>query len=162
MADTIGNMFKVEMKKIKRTNYFSRINESGLVIDRTNKDGEKGFFFAARGGHNNESHNHNLNDVGSFMLYHQREPLLIDVGVETYSAKTFSKDRHEIWAMQSDYHYLPIINNTSQALGIKFIAQEISMKNTGSSLKLSIDIYTAYSKEAQCKSWIRSFTLKGN
>ncbi len=142
----------------KKNKLLSWFDETGLVIARTNKDGEKGFFFAAKGGHNNESHNHN--DVGSFILYHQGKPLLIDVGVETYSAKTFGKDRYEIWAMQSDYHSLPIINNTSQAYGKKFIAQDISMKNTNSSLSFSLDICAAYPKEAQCKSWIRNFTLK--
>ena len=142
----------------KNNKLLSWFNETGLVTARTNKDGEKGFFFAAKGGHNDESHNHN--DVGSFVLYHQGKPLLIDVGVETYSAKTFSKDRYDIWAMQSDYHNLPIINNTSQAYGKKFKAQDVSMKNRGSSLMFSLEICGAYPKAAQCKEWVRSFTLK--
>ena len=142
----------------KKNELLSWFDETGLVIARTNKDGKKGFFFAAKGGHNDESHNHN--DVGSFVLYHQGKPLLIDVGVETYTAKTFNKDRYDIWAMQSDYHNLPIINNTAQAHGKKFSAQNLSMKNNSSSLSFSLDICAAYPKEAQCKSWIRSFTMK--
>src|SRR5690606_32488668 len=55
------------------------------------------FYFAAKGGHNNESHNHN--DVGNFILYYKNRPLLIDVGVEFYTAKTFSDERYQIWTM---------------------------------------------------------------
>ena len=39
-----------------------------------------GFYVAAQGGHNNESHNHN--DVGNFIVYFGGEPVLVDVGVE--------------------------------------------------------------------------------
>ncbi|MBQ8969943.1 MAG: heparinase II/III family protein, partial [Lachnospiraceae bacterium] len=44
------------------------------------------------------------NDVGSFTLYKEGKPFLIDLGVETYTKKTFSEDRYEIWTMQSAYH----------------------------------------------------------
>ena len=37
-----------------------------------------------QGRHNDESHNHN--DVGSFILMHQREPVLVDVGNVVYTA----------------------------------------------------------------------------
>ena len=47
-----------------------------------------GLYLAAKGGHNAESHNHN--DVGNFIVYSDGRPLLIDVGVGTYTSKTFS------------------------------------------------------------------------
>ncbi|MCG8499689.1 MAG: heparinase II/III-family protein, partial [Firmicutes bacterium] len=69
------------------------------------KDGcKQGFFFAAKGGYNDKSHNHN--DVGNFVLYYNGYPVFIDVGVGTYTAKTFSNKRYEIWTMQSEYHNL--------------------------------------------------------
>jgi hypothetical protein len=40
----------------------------------------EGFFFAAKGGHNNESHNHN--DLGTCVLYYDGKPCLIDIGRE--------------------------------------------------------------------------------
>jgi hypothetical protein len=43
---------------------------------------------AIKGGNNGESHNHN--DVGSFIIYTDGEPLFIDPGVGEYTAKTFS------------------------------------------------------------------------
>src|SRR5690606_39665769 len=57
-------------------------------------------FFAAKGGYNNESHNHN--DIGSFILYKEGKPLFIDAGVGTYTKKTFSNERYDIWTMQRD------------------------------------------------------------
>ena len=54
-----------------------------------------------KGGHNDESHNHN--DVGSFVVYHNGKPILVDPGVGEYTSKTFSKERYTIWTMHSDY-----------------------------------------------------------
>lgn len=72
----------------------------GLLIAR---DGC--YTLAAKAGDNGDSHNHN--DTGSFTIYKNGEPLLIDLGVETYTQKTFSDRRYEIWTMQSQYHNLP-------------------------------------------------------
>ena len=43
---------------------------------------KSGMFVAAKGGFNNESHNHN--DAGTFSLYVNTIPVLIDAGVGTY------------------------------------------------------------------------------
>ena len=79
-----------------------------VLVCRSDDPQGKGFFLAAKGGHNAESHNHN--DVGSFIIYYDGKPVIIDVGVETYTKKTFSSQRYEIWTMQSQYHNLPTIN----------------------------------------------------
>ena len=63
------------------------------------------YALGAKAGCNADSHNHN--DTGSFILYKDGRPLLIDVGVESYTAKTFSDRRYEIWTMQSSWHNLP-------------------------------------------------------
>ena len=83
------------------------------VAGARNKEGSfMGFFFGAKGGFNNESHNHN--DVGTCIMYYNGKPCLIDLGREEYTAKTFSSRRYEIWTMQSGYHNLPVINGTDQ------------------------------------------------
>ena len=66
--------------------------------------------FAAgiKAGCNADSHNHN--DVGSVTLYKNGRPLLIDIGVESYTKKTFSPQRYEIWTMQSAWHNLPVFD----------------------------------------------------
>ncbi len=63
------------------------------------------YTLAAKGGHNDEAHNHN--DVGTVTLYKDAQPVLIDLGVETYTRETFSEKRYGIWTMQSQYHNLP-------------------------------------------------------
>ena len=83
----------------------------------------RGLYVAAKGGHNNESHNHN--DIGEFVVYLDGLPLLIDAGVETYSRKTFSPQRYEIWTMQSAYHSLPTIDGVQQSPGEQFAARDV-------------------------------------
>ena len=107
-------------------------------------------FVAMKGGNNGESHNHN--DVGSFIVYPDNEPLLIDPGVGAYTSKTFSKQRYEIWTMQSDYHNLPRINGISQHDGKQYAAQVISHKPG----LLTLDISKAYPKEAKVNYWRRT------
>lgn len=63
------------------------------------------YVLGVKAGNNADSHNHN--DVGSVTLYKCGNPLLIDVGVESYTAKTFSAERYGIWTMQSSWHNLP-------------------------------------------------------
>ena len=114
-----------------------------------------GLFLAAKGGYNNESHNHN--DAGTFSLYLHQMPLLIDAGVGTYTRQTFSNERYSIWTMQSNYHNLPMINGTPQAFGSKFKASNVSFN--ARQLTFTADLATAYPEEAGVKSWIRSYRL---
>ena len=81
---------------------------------------KNGMFVAAKGGFNNESHNHN--DVGTFSLYVNTIPVILDAGVGTYTKQTFGKDRYTIWTMQSNYHNLPMINGIPQKYGQEYKA----------------------------------------
>ena len=107
-------------------------------------------YVAVKGGHNGESHNHN--DVGSFIIYRENEPLLIDPGVGEYTAKTFSNSRYEIWTMQSAYHNLPQINGTDQKDGKTFAAKVVQHKDG----LLTLDIAGAYPATAGVKYWRRT------
>lgn len=114
-----------------------------------------GLFLAAKGGYNDESHNHN--DAGTCSVWIDQTPILIDAGVGTYTRQTFSSERYTIWTMQSDYHNLPQINGVSEKYGKKYKATEVkAAKNS-----FSANIATAYSPEAKVKKWIRSYTVKG-
>jgi hypothetical protein len=117
----------------------------------------KGFFFGAKGGNNNESHNHN--DVGSCVMYFDGKPCLIDVGREEYTAKTFSDRRYEIWTMQSLFHNLPMINETAEMQGPEFKAQKSSFIADSKKASFSTDIAGAYTDKAGVKSWVRNYTL---
>ena len=116
-----------------------------------------GFFFGAKGGFNAESHNHN--DIGSCVMYYDGKPALIDLGREEYTAKTFSSRRYEIWTMQSKFHNLPVINGVDQKDGASFKAKNSAFISNAKLATFSTDIAGAYPKEAQVKSWVRSYTL---
>ena len=113
-------------------------------------------FFAAKGGYNDESHNHN--DAGSFSLWVNNMPVIIDAGDGTYTRQTFSSERYTIWTMQSNYHNLPMINGVPQKYGRQYKATEVkATKNS-----FSANIATAYPDEAGVKKWIRSYTMKSD
>ncbi|MDR1102648.1 MAG: heparinase II/III-family protein [Tannerella sp.] len=118
----------------------------------------KGFFFAAKGGYNDESHNHN--DVGTCILYYNGTPVLIDVGVGTYTRQTFSDERYSIWTMQSGYHNLPAINGADQKYGKQYAARKAAFKSSAGTVEFSVDIAGAYPEEANVKTWKRSYTLQ--
>ncbi len=125
---------------------------------RDNEGSYKGFFFGAKGGFNAESHNHN--DVGTCVMYYDGKPCLIDLGREEYIAKTFSPQRYEIWAMQSGFHNLPVINGVDQKEGASFKAKNSAFTVNDQSATFTTDIAGAYPAEAKVKSWVRSYTLK--
>ena len=111
-------------------------------------------YVAMKGGHNGESHNHN--DVGSFIVYSNSEPLFIDPAVGEYTAQTFGKGRYDIWTMQSQFHNLPQINGIDQKDGKTFAAKVVSHKNG----QLTLDIAAAYPNEAAVKSWKRTVSAR--
>jgi hypothetical protein len=124
---------------------------------RDKADSYMGFFFGAKGGFNNESHNHN--DVGSCVLYFDGKPCLIDLGREEYTARTFSSRRYEIWTMQSGYHTLPVINGTEQSPGASFKARNTKFSANERSISFLAEIADAYPSAAKVKTWIRSYLL---
>ena len=120
----------------------------------------QGFFLSFKGGHNNESHNHN--DVGTFVVSFNDGPVLIDVGVETYEAKTFSARRYEIWTMQSSYHNLPEINGLMQRFGEEYRALEarfVPADGPEGADRFSLDLSRAYGEDALVNRWHREMTF---
>ena len=128
-----------------------------VMMARSAEGTAEGFFLAAQGGHNDESHNHN--DVGNFIVSLDGEPLIIDVGVETYTSKTFSAQRYSIWTMQSAYHNVPTVNGVSQKDGRRFAAREVEYTATDARASLSMDIAGAYPPESAIGSWRRMVSL---
>lgn len=114
-----------------------------------------GFFFAGKGGFNNESHNHN--DAGTFNLYIDETPVIIDAGVGTYTRQTFSSERYTIWTMQSQYHNLPEINGFNQPYGAQYKASQTKF-DEGRSI-FSLNIAGAYPPQAGINFWKRSYHL---
>jgi hypothetical protein len=117
----------------------------------------QGLYLAAQGGHNGKSHNHN--DVGNFIVYAGGQPAIIDLGPETYSAKTFSAERYEIWTMRSAYHNCPLINGVEQSAGRKFTARDVTCRLTPAGPELQMDIAAAYPPQARVQRWERRWLL---
>lgn len=116
---------------------------------------KSGLFVAAKGGYNNESHNHN--DIGTFSLYVNTIPVIIDAGVGTYTRQTFSHERYSIWTMQSNYHNVPFVNGEPQSFGSSYKATNAMFNRK--KMTFTLDIANAYPASAGVKSWKRSFTL---
>jgi hypothetical protein len=131
-----------------------------VMTARIKEGTAQGLYLAAQGGHNAESHNHN--DVGNFLIYADGQPAIVDVGVETYSAKTFSTKRYEIWTMQSAYHNLPTIDGVMQSAGRQFAASAVEYRADDREARFRLDLAKAYPAEARLESWLRSLRLDRN
>jgi len=135
-----------------KEHYFEGIQ---VMTARQSTDSSEGFFLCCKGGHNAESHNHN--DVGSFVLYRDGIPVIVDAGVESYTKKTFSDDRYSIWTMRSDYHNLPDINGATQQNADTFAARNVHYNTENNSPIFTMDIAGAYPAEAQVEQYTREF-----
>jgi hypothetical protein len=128
-----------------------------VMAARCNDSSADGLYLGAQGGNNGESHNHN--DVGNFLVYADGQPAIIDVGVETYTAKTFSRHRYEIWTMQSAYHNCPTIDGVMQSAGRKFAASDVRYHADNNAAEFQLNIATAYPIEAHVEHWNRTLRL---
>ncbi|MEK7397796.1 MAG: heparinase II/III family protein [Candidatus Poribacteria bacterium] len=133
------------------------LDEIQVMVARDRDGSSDGFFVAMKGGHNAESHNHN--DVGNFVIYIDGKPILVDAGVESYTAKTFSSKRYEIWTMQSDYHNLPTINGVQQLPGHEYSAKGVIYKADDQKVEIMMDIAKAYPDSVNVNSWVRNVIL---
>lgn len=115
-----------------------------------------GLYAAVKAGHNGESHNHN--DVGSFLLYMDGEPEIVDAGNMTYTAKTFSEQRYTLWNTRGMYHNVPMIGSQEQQPGRERGAREVEISPGG----ISMDIAAAYPKEAEIDFLVRSALFRDN
>ncbi len=133
--------------------------EIEVMVARDQEGNADGLFVAAKGGHNAESHNHN--DIGNFVIYVDGKPVIVDAGVETYTAKTFSDRRYEIWTMQSAYHsLLPTLDGVQQLPGANYKATDVSYQANEAGATLALNLATAYPPEAKIDRWQRTVTLQ--
>jgi len=133
-------------------------SEDMQLMAARDRDGSTGgFYVAAWGAHNDQSHNHN--DVGNVIVFVDGEPVLIDVGRPVYTSQTFSNRRYEIWEMQSAFHNLPTVNGAMQMAGRKAAARDVTYAASDASAELQMDIAPAYPASAGLTSWVRRVRL---
>ena len=147
-----GNMPAAEAFSYSPCQY---IDDIQVMTARQSPYPDRGLFAAIKGGHNDESHNHN--DVGNFIVYYNGEPFLIDAGVDTYSRTTFSAQRYSLWYMQSSYHNLPDINGFAQRPGKAYQASDVRFDPERR--ELSLELSGAYPEEAGIESFRRTLRL---
>ena len=154
---SIENFITIKTMPTSSTPYKSPdhfwINDVQTLTARTKGN----LFLGTHAGNNGKSHNHN--DVGDIIVFLNNEPFIIDVGRGTYTAKTFSSHRYELWNNQSQYHNLPIINGMGEHEGKEFTAKDVVNTTTPKEDKLIMDIAGTYPKETGVVSWKRTNSL---
>ena len=106
-----------------------------------------------KGGHNGESHNHN--DVGSFVVFLDGNPVAVDIGNMTYTAKTFSPRRYELFNTRARNHSVPQLGQWEQCVGSEYAASEVQATAGG----LTLDLSCAYPAEAGALSVRRTWAV---
>lgn len=114
------------------------------------------FGFAAKGGHNDEPHNHN--DLGQFMLAHEGEFFLSDLGCGEYTKEYFSDhSRYDYACNGAQGHAVPIIDGVLQAAGGSRRSQTQEVNLTATDSRLTIELASAYPLE-ELTSFTRSWS----
>ena len=115
-----------------------------------------GLYAAMKGGHNGESHNHN--DVGSFIVYADGEPEIIDVGNCVYTAQTFGPRRYELMNTRSMNHNVPLVGGNEQRAGRERRAADVFADENGARMELA----GAYPEEAEIRSLVRTLSVSAD
>lgn len=114
--------------------------EASVLIARPAQTG--GLGVALKGGHNDENHNHN--DLGSYVVAVGGRALLLDAGLETYTARTFSARRYESRVLASYGHPVPLVAGHEQSAGRDRRAQVLETRFSDASDCIALDLRAAY------------------
>jgi len=121
------------------------------------KTGAGTFGFAAKGGHNDEPHNHN--DIGQFILLAGRETFVSDLGSGEYTADYFGPRRYEYDCNGSQGHAVPIVNGAGQLPGRESAGTVLEAVCGEEEARFAIEMSSAYRQEA-LTSLVRSFVWR--
>ena len=123
------------------------------VVDRRTWNGCT-VAFAAKGGHNDEPHNHN--DLGHFIIHLGGESLLADPGAGLYTRQYFREQRYEFFHTGSQGHSVPVINGRGQQAGANYLATPISYEARSDGFAFALELSGAYG-DADLETFVRSF-----
>lgn len=111
---------------------------------------------AAKGGHNNEAHNHN--DCGSYVVHLDGLPLIAELGMPQYDKRFFGPHRYDSLAAGSQGHSVPLVNGLAQIPG-----ESAASAVLGHSLNpgyFSLDLTRCYPEAGGHQRITRTFTLE--
>lgn len=111
---------------------------------------------AAKGGHNEEGHNHN--DCGSYIVHLNGHPLISELGTPQYDGNYFRDRRYTFLAASSLGHSVPAINGREQIPGES--AASTVLKHSTSPDRFSLDLTRCYPTESCCEEVRRDFSIK--
>ncbi|PTX92239.1 heparinase [Verrucomicrobia bacterium LW23] len=112
---------------------------------------------AAKGGHNNEHHNHN--DVGSLLLNIDGVQMLVEIGAPFYVREFFGPARYGFLAARSLGHSLPLIRGTEQLQGADYHGEILRAEVDQPTVTFEVDATCAYPTDAACARYLRRITL---
>jgi hypothetical protein len=131
--------------------YFDSV---GILIARPQSGSECRMGVALKGGNNAEHHNHN--DVGSYVVVVDGDPVLLDPGGEVYTARTFSSRRYESKVLNSFGHAVPVVAGKLQRTGRDAAGKVLAADFSDAADRFVLDIASAYAVP-QLKSLQREF-----
>ena len=120
---------------------FYHFDNAGIIVSRKKVKGNF-LAFSAKGGHNDEPHNHN--DLGSFILQYGRQPLLTDPGSDVYCKDYFNENRYQFIHSNSLGHSVPIIEGLKQKEGREHCAAVMNLRHSDAADEFELDLTRAY------------------
>lgn len=113
------------------------------VISKVRQPDGRVAAFAAKGGYNEEPHNHN--DLGHFILHVNGVTVLADIGIGVYNKQYFQPEhRYKMIQAGSHGHSVPIIDGCRQGFGRKYRAELLHDEITDDEVRFELDLSEAY------------------
>ncbi|MEF2968464.1 heparinase II/III family protein [Paenibacillus sp. M1] len=130
------------------------LRDAGWLISRSVS--ENGVFgFAAKGGHNDEPHNHN--DLGHFIMAGGGAFFLSDLGCGEYTKDYFGEGRYDYDCNGAQGHSVPIIDGKYQPAGRSRTATILDQSLSESEVRMSAELSAAYEckrLESLTRTWV--------
>lgn len=116
--------------------------EAQWLVDKRWTDTGQLIAFAAKGGHNDEPHNHN--DLGHFILHVAGRNVMPDLGAPAYTRDTFTDRRYDHLANSSRGHAVPIVDGHAQKPGRDRSAEMWVCRDDGERTVFGLRLEQAY------------------
>ncbi|MCF6476308.1 hypothetical protein FAF44_49410 [Nonomuraea sp. MG754425] len=115
----------------------SYLPDAAIVVARG-----AGTAFAAKGGHNDEPHNHL--DAGHFVLHAHGRTVLDDLGAPEYTRDYFREGRYDVPQASAEWHSVPLLDGAAQLPGRERRAEVLECVTAGGAVTFALDLTAAY------------------
>ena len=113
-------------------------------------------FVAMKGGHNSEPHNHN--DIGQFIYGKGGGMVVLDLGSEVYSRKTFSSERYDLLCQSGRGHNPLVFDGIPQHAGPAYKARDFRVEGKSGDFTCTVNLTECYPQAAGITEYIRMVT----